>query len=766
MRLYLNKPFIVALILAGQICFAQIAQRDRDLNALISKMYSLPDVVDKLYVLDSIAVSHYNVDSTAKYAQLELDLSQKLNELLYKERALRFLGWTAYYNNDYAKTVKFALEAMVIADSIGDKDGMAHCYSDLANSYAMMQNASKANEYYVKAMELFKEQNDMSALSDLLKNIGEGNIHFELFDVAEKYYYEALEIDESRKMYGLVAEDYYGLGLTAYQHFLSDLYTNPNPKLLSLAKSRLEKSLELSKEYSNITNLYSTEYWLTSVKLNDLDFKNYKPGRREEILDSCDRMLAESRHLINTLDYDSENIDVGLVEIQYLTVKGEIGKAKALLDSLDCLIMGNIDFYADRTIMLYQTGIYFCRKTNDNLGAFRYLSFLRDAEKKYKRVDHAVEAAQDMVKSEFDQTIRNKEIEHGKRVAVSQLVGLCVFIILVIAISATVIIARISLKRKKVNRELDIKNHELELQREEMIAQNEYLEEQKGKIESQNKDLEQRNEVIGKVNKELTYSINYASVIQKSVFPSDSMMNSVVGDNILLFKPLRPVSGDFYWVSQIGRLKLLAVGDCTGYGVPAAFLSILGVSLLESVVAKYEENEDAMEAGSVLNELRTNFKKALNQKKFDSDNTAGIDMALIILDTERMTMHFAGAYRPVLVMRGDEAIKVDGDRMPIGASIKEEHRFFDHKMEMEDGDVIYLYTNGITDQFGYDEKNKVSKFGSKRLRETLLELHKLPFPSQKSRLELMMDSWRHERVPVTGNVCEQADDMLLLGIRL
>lgn len=337
-------------------------------------------------------------------------------------------------------------------------------------------------------------------------------------------------------------------------------------------------------------------------------------------------------------------------------------------------------------------------------------------------------------------------------------------VLLLMVIVVVILVIRINIQQRKTNQELDEKNCELEQQKEEILVQNENLELQQEKIASQNRDLELQNRIISQSNKEINDSINYASMIQRAAMPSDKTMKNIFGEHLLIYRPLRTVSGDFYWAMEKGKYKMLAVGDCTGHGVPGAFLSILGVSILNEIAGKIDLGKTT--AGMMLDQMRELFKWSLNQKDSDDDdsNHDGIDVALVIIDTETRVLHYAGAFRPLIVVREGEMMKKDADRMPIGVHYKAAEHFTDHEMLLERGDRLYMFSDGITDQFGYNEKGEVHKFTAKRMYNLLSGSSRDPFSVQQTKIEMALDNWRLEGLRTTGEKYEQTDDIVLVGI--
>ena len=208
--------------------------------------------------------------------------------------------------------------------------------------------------------------------------------------------------------------------------------------------------------------------------------------------------------------------------------------------------------------------------------------------------------------------------------------------------------------------------------------------------------LNQQTEEISRQRKELTESIKYASYIQSALLQDKSYIQTIFPDHFILFKPKDIVSGDFYWVSRKRSELIVAVADCTGHGVPGAFMSILGISFLKEIINKgcYQNT------GSILNQLREHVMKALNQTGEENEQKDGIDMTLCRINTVQNELEFSGAFNPLYVIQDDKLVEIQGDKMPIGIAAYEEKSFQTNIMNLKENDCVYLFSDGFVDQFG------------------------------------------------------------------
>lgn len=257
--------------------------------------------------------------------------------------------------------------------------------------------------------------------------------------------------------------------------------------------------------------------------------------------------------------------------------------------------------------------------------------------------------------------------------------------------------------------------------------------------------------IFDKQRRELTESLQYASYIQKALLPTDQTLKRHFPDSFLLYLPRDIVSGDFYWLSRKKNLIYFAMADCTGHGVPGAFLSILGITFLNQVV----DRNESCKADFVLNSLREYIMKALRQTGGIKEQKDGIDMALCIVDCKKNLLQFAGAFNPMYIIKNEsQLIEIPGDKMPIGVSAEEETSFKNHEVELDEGDMIYLFTDGYADQFG-GEKGKKFKF--RPFRNLFLNISEFSVEKQKEALQKSHEDWRGKR--------NQLDDISVFGFR-
>jgi len=293
---------------------------------------------------------------------------------------------------------------------------------------------------------------------------------------------------------------------------------------------------------------------------------------------------------------------------------------------------------------------------------------------------------------------------------------------------------------------------EIMAQKEEIEAQRDSIQEQRNILSDINSSLQKAYLEIEEQKKHIEDSIHYARRIQNAILPPDDFVETLLVDSFVLYKPKDIVSGDFYWMAQKDGKAIVAAVDCTGHGVPGAFMSIVGFNQLNFAV----NVKNALRPDEILNALNEGVTKTLRQTRLSTSVRDGMDISLITIDYEQKKLNFAGGYNPLFLIRNGELIQVKADKFPIGGYMGEKLKdFTNNEMDLQKGDVLYLFSDGYADQFGGTDD---SKYLIRRFRELLLKIHKEPMFEQKEILNQVHNDWRGKTV--------QIDDILVIGIRI
>ena len=264
------------------------------------------------------------------------------------------------------------------------------------------------------------------------------------------------------------------------------------------------------------------------------------------------------------------------------------------------------------------------------------------------------------------------------------------------------------------------------------------------------KEVVNQKEEIEEINKDLTDSINYAKRIQTAILPEDDEFDKMFPKNFVVYKPKDIVSGDFYWARKFNNLHLIVCADCTGHGVPGAFMSMIGMMLLnEACVLK-----NILDPGEILKDMDNSLKEILRQNDDFESNKDGMDISLCLVDVDSNKMYTAGAMRPIYVYRKGKQHIIKGDRFSLGGTIVKNKVFKTREYDLMKDDFVYMFSDGYADQFGGPNKRKMKVL---KLNELLDQVSQLDISKQAKEIESFFESWK-------GDIL-QMDDVLLIGFQ-
>ena len=279
-----------------------------------------------------------------------------------------------------------------------------------------------------------------------------------------------------------------------------------------------------------------------------------------------------------------------------------------------------------------------------------------------------------------------------------------------------------------------------------VVERTEEVVRQKQEIEVKNKELEV-------LYKHVTDSIRYAKRIQESILPPESLMRKLLPQSFVFYKPKDIVSGDFYWISEKKDKVVFSVIDCTGHGVPGAFMSLVGYNLLKEIM----DTMDELRPSVILDRLSAGVRNTLHQ--FDKTSAKdGMDIALCVVDKQKMELQYAGAFSPLYLVRNDNMQEIKADKLLIGYTYSDDHHardYTNHSVKLQKNDCVYVFSDGYHDQFG-GEKGR--KFMVANFRQLLLDIHNQPIDTQREELEKRFDEWKGQQ--------DQVDDICVMGLKI
>ncbi len=680
--------------------------------------HSLEDSVRLKYLIKYL-LSSYNYDSTFEklndsaknlFAKTEIDS-------FYHGVYYNAVGKYYYFTDNIDTARKLLKKAIRIFKRSKSRKFEAISYGNLGNTYYEEGNLVNGLQYMLKALDIFYQIQDSVHLAISELNIG--NVYLELSDTTEalKRYQRAYSLEKQLGYTNVLANISLNLAILYFhkkQYDSSLFYTKLTVKYAKQSKYyRI-----LASAYRNLFEIY--------INTNKLDSALFYLKKAEKIILS----IKNLNNLI--LAYNSYS--------RYYRKTGNLKKAKEY--ALKSLKLINETKLTDHLKEIYYSLFKIDSLQGNYKEALYYHVKLKHLEDSLNKADVRMQIAN--LQAKFDLQLKEKEnaLLKEKQIQQEKIIRrqktiLFLSIILLFTLAAFFISLFKSNKViRKINQELKLQNQILNQQKEEIKLQKEIIEEHRNTLIKQKKDL--------------TDSIIYASYIQKTLFPNiDQIFKDFFKEWFLFFKPQNIVSGDFYWAKKLPENKLfLIVGDCTGHGVPGALMSVMTITLIKEFISQVE-NFTAAEA---LNFGREKIKKAMSSSQLSTTVLHGLDAAVIIFDKNNKTLNFAGAFRPLYIIRNNELIELEGDKQPIATYFKEK-KFTDKYVEILPNDMIYLFTDGFTGIFS----QLYGKFTRGKFKKFLLEINTLSAKKQLSKIEEMIKNWM-------GNE-QQYDDITILGMR-
>lgn len=641
----------------------------------------------------------------------------------------------------HQKKLDYLNKALAIAEQINFKAGIARANRALGGVYFGLGDYSLSLSANYKALQLadgvLHPPNFKATVSSSIGKIHEiqGNL-----DQAEEYYKKSFALNTKNKK--ILAYDYSNLAnveMLRQNYDKSLAYHQEEQKI----KEEFKDTLGLAFTYNDIAIIYNqqnklaqaTSYFEKGVKILEKTPMNYYKT-------ALNINLAEA-YIATNKKTEAEKIALqSFEETKKLQAKDLALRITAALYNL----YGERKSYqkAYKYLLLHKT-------LQDSIYNEQHLKEISQMETNFQVKQQ--QKANELLKRENElktEEIRIKDTEAVKNRLLIMLSGVAVAMLVVLA---SVFYRNIQLKRKS-NDVLTQKNKEINQQKEEISA---IAEELRGT----NQIIHVKNIEIEKKNEDILSSINYAKRIQTAILPLHSKIADVFGEEnfFIYYKPREIVSGDFYWFHSGVSPKpytIFVAADCTGHGVPGAFMSMIGNDLLNEIV----NARHILSPELILQELNQGIRNVLKQDQNDSRD--GMDIAIVTLWKDEdgfTTLEYAGAMNPLYYVRNEEFTELKADKKPIGgfyANKNTDQSFTKHIVKLDkEPTTIYLCSDGFQDQFGGENGRK---FMVKQLRETLFSLSKLPLSVQKENLEATFEAWKGEQ--------KQTDDIMMIGIRI
>lgn len=660
-------------------------------DSLLFTLAKAPDS-SKYSLLKELTISfrESNVDSAMLFADQGINLAKKYHRTDMLGEFMDLKGHIYERKGDINSAIASFEEAHNYFVLTGKADEAVRSLSNLG---AMLNDNGKYNEAGIqlfRALKEAEEQNLVNIRATIFTNIGLLFFNQEDWDKSIYYYQKSIQIRRQNNDLDGLALLYNNIGIAYYYKGLLDSVLFNFERSLDMYVA-LGNKLGQTRPLSNIGEIY------------------YLKGDFDKALEYYNKSLDIERELNYRQGMSRSLLDIGVL---YADLKKF---DKALAYQYEGLMItketGSVSRLKDANHYLFET-YQKMGKPDSALKYFTNYSNLKDSILSLEKQKQINELEKIYETDKKEQQIKLQTI----RLHNDKLILIALSLILVLSLGLAFQIWRAYRQKHKINAELEIKNKQLQ-----------------------------------DSHRQITNSITYASVIQAAILPPYDLFKNTFPKHFILFKPKDIVSGDFYWITQKENQVIIAVADCTGHGVPGAFMSMLGITLLNEIINIYGQTS----TDEILNTLRKKIIESLRQKERLNDAHDGLDIALCSYDTETKMLEFSGAYLPILIMRIGELIKLDGDKMPIGFHMTRTNNFGKQSFQLQQGDMLYFCTDGYADQFGGETGRKFSRTC---LREILCSISDLPMEKQKNRLERELKDWMGTN--------DQIDDITILGIKV
>lgn len=713
------KTIYTVLVCGLLICSAgRMNLHAQTLEALIGDFSSTdnPDAkMDLLLPIIDSLTNRYDMDQALIYSKLAVQIAEEQNSDRYRVEAYMRISNTYTEKQLFGVAEDYALQVVEISGEIGDKLMEAHGNNMLSYIYDTQGEYRKCLQSSVAAAELFEEAGDYTSMAYAYNDIGVVQYYMGEDTLAEEYYLKAQKIFEREQ------DD---RGVSVCKNNLANIYSDQGllDKALGLYEEALAFDIENDDKYGQSVDLSNIGETYTSLGDYDKASENLRKSLSIAIEIEDTWSMTNPLNGLSNMFYEMGLMDSSLYYAKKsLELSRQIGAREEASRSIEHLY----EIYRDVNML------------DSALHYHELLTTLRDSMYDAEKAASIYE-----MQERFNSKNRLKELklvqqekamndlQHKQDIAERQNKENMLTLGLALGAALIAFVGFGFIVKRKDNRK---------------------LQRQKSKIEETNAELEVAYDEIEEKNRDILDSIKYAQRIQDAMLPPGNLLKSEFPNSFILFKPRDIVSGDFYWLYKSNDHLFVAVADCTGHGVPGAFVSMLCSNVLSQIIIE----NDIHDCGQILSDANKRVGQALQQKSSAIQSKDGMDICIAKINVSNCELEYAGAMNTVWMVQNDTMISGESDRTPIGGRTSMDYVFTTHKTSLRAGDRIFLYTDGFQDQFG-GERGK--KFKSSRLKEILANVDKDQFSHLAEHLNSVFEEWR-------GDI-EQIDDVCLIGINL
>jgi len=757
--------------------FVLLSQQN-PVDSLLTEIGKATIDTSKVQLLNQVAgmLRGRDNEKAMEYTMEAIKISEKIDYKIGVADANKTLGILYFMVGEFEKANEATIKSKKTFSSIDDQNGVAACCVNIGIFNGRQGKITEAKKSYEDALAIYQEIGDDEGSAKIYLNLGN------LFKVQGNYksaldnYYKGLEIFEKVGNEARVAQIFQNIGIVLSEQKEYDKALESYNKALNIF-AKLEDIRGIAEVNNNIGNNYSDlqeynlaiDYYLKGLKLfKDMNFTPriaYTYYNLGDANNKIKKYKKAKEYFDQSLElYESMNYAAGMAlcynglgeyyfrQNDYKKATKYLEKAKKLSFGIDIRTLSDAVEWLSKSYA--KTGKY--KNAYENHVLFKQYNDSLFNENNEKTITSL--ALQYEFAKQEEIRIAKEKIEKDNQAKVQaekdkqnryKMLGLAALLIGALLVA---VISILSYRRKvKANKLLKEQKLEIEHQKVELEKSNEEILAQRDEIEDKNVVITEQRDVALKQKQEITDSIHYAQRIQEAVLPSKKMFVNYIEDYFIFFKPKDIVSGDFYWMTRVEDKLIVTAADCTGHGVPGAFMSMLGVTFLNEIVNK----DRVLTPSKILDKLRQKIISSLHQEEGDTKD--GMDISVAVIDTAKKELQYAGAYNPLyMIKNGEEEItKIKADRMPIGIHLKMDSDFTNNVITYNSGDVIYLFSDGYVDQFGGENGRKLK---SKKFQDLLLNIRLKPMAEQKDILGKFLNKWRGE--------LEQLDDIIVIGLKL
>jgi tetratricopeptide (TPR) repeat protein len=696
----MRKVFLCLIFFIIQIPFDYAQQRKID--SLKSVLKRTKQDTERVNILNALSreLIRNNLDSAANvYAKNALDISEKIDFIKGKATVYRLKGFISEDQSNYAEALKNHLQSLEMAEEINDKEQISYAYTNIGNIYLTQGNYPEALKYQLQSLKIDEKAGNKMGMGITYGNIGLIYYYQGNYAEALKNQQQSLEMNKASGNKNGIAMAYGNAGI-AYQ-------------ALKNYSAALESQLQSFRMAEEIGDKGGQANTLANIASIYSDEGNYQKALENSLLS------------LKTAKEIGDNRTIGFVYVNAGNMFVKQKKYAEAIEYLDSALSIAKETGIKEIAVHAYTGLTKADSANGNyVKAFTDYKMYVLYQDSLKNEENTKKLVSEQMTYEFDKKQAEEKAEQDKKDAIAKSdkrkqeiitasIGLGLLLVLIFS-GLLFSRFRVTQKQKRI------------------------IEEQKAIVEEKNKDI--------------LDSITYAKRLQDAILPPLGVIKKYLPESFVLYKPKDIVAGDFYWMEQTESALFIAAADCTGHGVPGAMVSVVCSNALNRTVKEFHITE----TGKILDKVRELVIETF--EKSESEVKDGMDISLAAISRQSsadgIEIQWSGAYNPLWYMQNNELKELTADKQPIG---KQENPkpFKTHVVDLQTGDMLYLFTDGYADQFGGP---KGKKFKYKQLQEKLLTISSLDMDKQKAILDETIETWKSD--------IEQTDDVCIIGIKV